>query len=576
MMFKLLKYLKHYRKECILSPLFKLLEASFELLVPLVMAAIIDKGIASGNRLYIYGRGGLLVLMGIVGLCSAVTAQYFASKAAAGFGTELRNDLFRHIMGLSRAETDGMGKATLITRMTNDSNQIQNGVNMFFRLVLRSPFIVFGAMVLAYTIDGREGMLFTAVIAVLFVIVFFIMRRSVSLYRTVQKKLDGLLRSTSENLEGVRVVRAFRREGAEKDAYRNAAGELSEEQILVGKISALMNPLTYAVINLALAAVLQTGAVHVNVGTLTQGQVVALVNYISQILVELLKLANLIILLSKASACANRIDEVFAVANSMADGTADASSAVPSVEFRDVGFTYPGSPSESLSGISFTAAPGETVGIIGGTGSGKTTLASLIMRFYDAGRGEVLIGGKNIRTYSLESLRKCVGIVEQNVRLFSGTIRENLLWGDGAAGDAALLAAAGTAQAAGVITAKDGALDSAVEQLGRNFSGGQKQRLSIARTLVRKPRILILDDSSSALDFATDAALRKAVRKDCADSTVFIISQRVTTIKNADRIIVLDDGKMAGYGPHRELIRNCPVYREICLSQLSEKETAAV
>ncbi|HAH62732.1 MAG TPA: ATP-binding protein [Treponema sp.] len=575
-MFKLLKYLKHYRKECILSPLFKLLEASFELLVPLVMAAIIDKGIASGNRLYIYGRGGLLVLMGIVGLCSAVTAQYFASKAAAGFGTELRNDLFRHIMGLSRAETDSMGQATLITRMTNDSNQIQNGVNMFFRLVLRSPFIVFGAMVLAYTIDGREGMLFTAVIAVLFVIVFFIMRRSVALYRTVQKKLDGLLRSTSENLEGVRVVRAFRREGAEKDAYRNAAGELSEEQILVGKISALMNPLTYAVINLALAAVLQTGAVHVNVGTLTQGQVVALVNYISQILVELLKLANLIILLSKASACANRIDEVFAVANSMADGTADASSAVPSVEFRDVGFTYPGSPSESLSGISFTAAPGETVGIIGGTGSGKTTLASLIMRFYDAGRGEVLIGGKNIRTYSLESLRKCVGIVEQNVRLFSGTIRENLLWGDGAAGDAALLAAAGTARAVGVITAKEGALDSAVEQLGRNFSGGQKQRLSIARTLVRKPRILILDDSSSALDFATDAALRKAVRKDCADSTVFIISQRVTTIKNADRIIVLDDGKMAGYGPHRELIRNCPVYREICLSQLSEKETAAV
>lgn len=575
-MFKLLKYLKHYKKECIVSPLFKLLEASFELLVPLVMAAVIDTGIATGNRQYIYSRGALLVLMGIVGLCSAVTAQYFASKAAAGFGTELRNDLFRHIMGLSRAETDGIGQATLITRMTNDSNQIQNGVNMFFRLVLRSPFIVFGAMVLAYTIDGREGMLFTAVVAVLFVIVFFIMRRSVALYRVVQKKLDGLLRSTSENLEGVRVVRAFRRERAEKDAYERAAGGLSDEQILVGKISALMNPLTYVVINLALAAVLQTGAVHVNAGTLTQGQVVALVNYISQILVELLKLANLIILLSKASACANRIDEVFAVVNSMEDGTADASSAVPSVEFRDVGFTYPGSPSESLSGISFTAEPGETVGIIGGTGSGKTTLASLIMRFYDAGRGEVLIGGKNIRAYSLESLRKCVGIVEQNVRLFSGTIRENLRWGDGAAGDTALMAAADTAQAAGVITAKEGALGSAVEQLGRNFSGGQKQRLSIARTLVRKPRILILDDSSSALDFATDAALRKAVRKNCADSTVFIISQRVTTIKNADRIIVLDDGKLAGYGRHRDLVRTCPVYKEICLSQLSEKETAAV
>lgn len=571
-----MKYLKHYKKESVLSPLFKLLEASFELLVPLVMASIIDTGIASANRRYIYSRAVLLVLMGIVGLCSAVTAQYFASKAAAGFGTELRNDLFRHILGLSRTETDGIGQATLITRLTNDSSQIQNGVNMFFRLVLRSPFIVFGAMIMAYMIDGREGVLFTAVIAVLFVIVFFIMRKTVALYRIVQKKLDGLLRSTSENLEGVRVIRAFRRENSEKESYRNAAESLSEEQIQVGKISALMNPLTYAVINLALVAVLRTGAVHVNTGSLTQGQVVALVNYVSQILAELLKLANLIILLSKASACAKRINELFAVTDSMADGTIDAGQAVPSVEFRNVGFTYPGAASESLSGIHFTAEAGETVGIIGGTGSGKTTLASLIMRFYDTGSGQVLIGGKDIRAYSLESLRKCVGIVEQNVSLFSGTIGENLRWGNDEADDAALMKAAQTAQASEVIAAKTAGLDSPVEQLGRNFSGGQKQRLSIARTLVRRPRILILDDSASALDFATDASLRRAIRTDCEGVTVFIISQRVTTVKNAGHIIVLDDGKMAGWGSHAELLRNCPLYREICLSQLSEKEAAGI
>ena len=573
---KLLKYLGNYKKEAVLSPLFKLLEASFELLVPLVMVSVIDTGIAEGNRRFIYSRGILLACMGIVGLCSAVVAQYFASKAAAGFGTELRNDLFRHIMGLSRAETDKIGQATLITRMTNDSNQIQNGVNMFFRLVLRSPLIVFGAMGLAYSISGPEGLLFTAVIAVLFVIVFFIMRRSVSLYRTVQRKLDGVLRSTTESLEGVRVIRAFRREEAEKDAYRAASEDLSEQQILVGKISALMNPLTYVIINLALAAVLHTGAVRVNAGDLTQGQVVALVNYISQILVELLKIASLIILLSKASACANRIEEVFEIHNAMKDGCENALAAEPSVEFRNVGFSYPESPTESLSGVSFLAKPGEHIGIIGGTGAGKTTLASLIMRYYDADSGEVLVGGRNIREYSLESLRKFVGIVEQNARLFSGTIRENLLWGDADADDGALASAAEAAQAAGVISGKKNGLGASVGQLGRNFSGGQKQRLSIARTLVRKPRILILDDSSSALDFATDAALRKGLRTYCGDSTVFIISQRVTSIKNSDHIVVLDDGKMVGFGTHAELVRACPVYNEICLSQLSEKEAAAI
>ncbi len=575
-MIELLKYLKHYKLESVLSPLFKLLEATFELLVPLVMAEIIDTGIATGNRWYIYSRGLLLVLMGITGLCSSVTAQYFASKAAAGFGTELRNDLFRHIMKLSRTETDGIGQATLVTRMTNDSNQVQNGINMFFRLVLRSPFIVFGAMVMAYMIDGREGLLFTAVIAILFVIVFFIMRRSVTLYRMVQKKLDGLLRNTSENLDGVRVIRAFRREAAETASFRNAAGNLAEDQMLVGRISALMNPLTYAVINLSLAAVLQTGAVRVNAGDLTQGQVVALVNYISQILVELLKLANLVILLSKASACANRIRELFAVRNSIAGGTADAACAEPSVEFVDVGFTYPGAASEALSNICFTVRAGETVGIIGGTGAGKTTLADLVLRFYDVSRGEVRIGGRNIRDYTLPSLRKTVGIVEQRARLFSGTIRENLLWGDSSADDTVLMKASGAAQAAEVIAAKENALGSVVEQLGRNFSGGQKQRLSIARTLVRRPHILIFDDSSSALDFATDAALRRAVKTDCAGTTVFLISQRVTAVKNADHIAVLDDGKMAGYGTHAELLKNCPLYKEICLSQLSEKEVAGI
>lgn len=571
-MLKLSRYLKGYLKESVLSPIFKLLEAAFELLVPLVVADIIDRGIAGNDRGYIYGRGALLVAMGLVGLCSAVTAQYYSSKAAAGFGTALRDDLFRHIMGLSRAETDGIGQATLVTRMTSDSNQIQNGVNMFFRLVLRSPFIVFGAMLMAYRIKGDEGLLFTGVICALFVIVFFIMRSTVKLYRSVQKKLDGLLLKTSENLEGVRVIRAFRREEPEKAAYRSAAEDLAGEQVRVGRISALMNPLTYAAVNLGLAAVLRTGAVHVDAGDLTQGQVVALVNYISQILVELIKLANLIILLAKASACAKRINEVFAIQNSMEDGTLDATEAEPSVEFRNVGFAYPGAASESVSDISFRAAPGETVGIIGGTGSGKTTIANLIPRFYDAGRGEVVIGGRNVREYTVRSLRKLVGIVEQNARLFSGTIGDNLRWGGGTAGDGELTQAARTAQAADVIASKEKGLGSAVEQSGKNFSGGQKQRLSIARTLAGKPRILILDDSSSALDFATDAALRKAIRSDCAGATVFLISQRVATIRNADRILVLDDGRMAGCGSHAELLKSCGLYREICLSQLSEKE----
>jgi ATP-binding cassette, subfamily B, multidrug efflux pump len=575
-MIQLIRYLKNYKKESVLAPLFKLLEATFELLVPLVIAGIIDVGIATGNKNYIWSHGAILLLMGAIGLVSAITAQYFSSKIAAGFGTELRDDLFHHIMGLSRNETDRIGSATLITRMINDSNQIQNGVNMFFRLVLRSPFIVFGAMAMAYAIKGTAGLLFTAVIGLLSVIVFFVMKSSVFRYRIVQKKLDGLLLKTSENLEGIRVIRAFRRESAEKKAYGTAAEDLSKEQIIVGRISAFMNPLTYAVINLGLAAILKTGAVQVNAGTLTQGQIVALVNYISQILIELLKLANLIIMLSKASACAKRINEIFALSNSMQNGTADATMAPPSVEFNNVSFTYPGAGEPSLTNISFTAAPGQTIGIIGGTGSGKTTLANLIPRFYDAGTGEIRIGGENIQHYTIESLRKAVGIVEQTTRLFSGTIAENLRWGDDTADTELLINSVVTAQAEAVISAKDGGLNGVVEQLGRNFSGGQKQRLSIARTLVRRPRILILDDSSSALDFATDAALRKAIKTACSGATLFIISQRVTTIRHADKIIVLDDGHMAGFDTHEALLKNSQLYHEICMSQLSEKEVGIV
>lgn len=571
-MLKLARYLSRYRVECVLAPLFKLLEAVFELLVPLVMANIIDVGIASGDRGYVYSHGLLLVGMAAVGLASAAASQYFSAKIAAGFGTQLRNDLFAHIMRLSRRDVDILGRATLVTRMTNDSNQIQDGVNMFFRLVLRSPFIVFGAMGMAYYIDGLEGLLFTVVIAVLFVIVFAVMRVTVRRYRTVQDKLDVILSKTSENLEGVRVIRAFLRERMERASFAEASNDLANEQIGVGRISALMNPATYVVVNLGLVAVLQTGGVKVDAGAMSQGEVVALVNYVSQILVELVKLANLIILLAKASACANRVNDVFETRNSMADGSLDAADAPASVEFRGVGFTYPDDASEAVSDISFKVSPGQTIGIIGGTGSGKSTLASLIMRFYDAGVGTVLVGGHDVRDYRLSSLRRRVGIVEQEARLFSGTIASGLRWGDASAGDDDLEAAVATAQAAEVVAGKSGGLSAQVEQLGRNFSGGQRQRLSIARTLVRKPSILILDDSSSALDFATDAALRRSIRENCAGATLFLISQRVSTIRRADEILVLDDGRLVGKGTHEELLKGCGLYREICSSQLSAEE----
>lgn len=578
-MFKLRRYLRNYRKEALLAPLFKLLEASFELIVPLVIARMIDSGVRGEDRAYIIKSGLILIMLALIGLISAITAQYFSAKAAAGFGTELRDELFSHIMGFSHTEADILGRDTLITRISSDSNQIQTGVNMFFRLVLRSPFIVFGAMFMGFMIDGFEGLIFLIVIAVLGIIVAAVMRKTVSLYRNVQKNLDNVLGSISENLTGVRVIRAFSMEDREKRDYNNASDSLYEVQMKAGNLSALMNPLTYAAINLGMAAILYTGAVNVSVGNLTQGEVIALVNYMSQILVELVKLANLIILLSKASACAKRVNEIFDVSSSMKDGSRDAMDAVSALsteaeilEFKEVNFKYPSASKEALDGISFSLRRGETLGIIGGTGSGKTTLINLIPRFYDADSGEIRLAGHPIAEYSLKSLRKIIGIAEQKNRLFKGSIASNLLWGRNSASEEDMLEAVRAAQGENIIEAKDDGIDSAVEQLGRNLSGGQRQRLNIARALVRKPDILILDDSSSALDYATDARLRRAIGKLDEHMTKIIVSQRVASVKNSDKIIVLEDGRISGIGKHEELLRDCEVYKEICSSQLAGEE----
>jgi len=571
----LLKYLHGYRRQAILAPLFKLLEACFELLVPLVMADIIDKGIANGDPGYVYAHGLLLVGMGLVGLLSAITAQYFSAQAATGFGTRLRDDLFRHIMSMSRQDTDMLGQATLVTRVINDTNQIQSGVNMFFRLVLRSPMVVFGALLMACLISPRQGLLFGAVILVLAIIVTVIMNRSVVLFKGMQQRLDAITLKTDENLEGVRVIRAFRRQQAERDGFRQASDLLVADQLRSGRVSALMNPLTYAIINLGLVAVLRLGAIDVNTGALTQGQVVALVNYMSQLLVELVKLANLIILLSKAIACARRVDDVLATNDALANGSMDLDAGPLSLSFSHVSFTYPAASRPALQDICMDVAPGQTIGIIGGTGSGKTTLADLLLRFYDVSTGRLTIDGHDIRDYDIARLRRRVGIVQQGSRLFAGSIADNLRWGDQTADESQLQAAVATAQAQDVVSAKPDHLEAAVEQDGRNFSGGQKQRLSIARTLVRNPGLLILDDASSALDFATDAALRRALRADRTEATVLLISQRVSTIRHADRIAVLDDGRLAGFGTHEQLLAGCPLYKEICLSQLSAKEVAA-
>ena len=553
-----------------------MLEASFELFVPLVMAKIIDIGIKNSDTGYILKMGGVLILLGVVGLTCSLTAQYFSARAAVGFGTALRNDLFKHINTFSYSEIDTVGTATLVTRMTSDANQVQNGVNMVLRLFLRSPFIVFGAMVMAFTIDVKSALIFVVAIPLLSVVVFGILIISMPLYKKVQRQLDRVLLTTRENLLGARVVRAFNRQQDECRKFDEENGLLVQFQVFVGKISALMNPVTYIIINGAIIVLIWTGSWQVENGIITQGEVVALVNYMSQILVELVKLANLIIIISKSLASANRISSVFDIPGGLAEknrgGTVDSGSGQTKVEFQNLGFVYAGAKEESLEGISFTAEKGQTIGIIGGTGSGKSTLVNMIPRFYDATTGAVLVDGVDVKEYSFEQLRDKIGIVPQKAVLFKGTIRDNIRWGKKDATDEEIYEALRTAQAAAFVEEKNEGLDLPILQGGKNLSGGQKQRLTIARALVKRPEILILDDSASALDFATDAALRKAIRENTKDMTVFIVSQRASSIRNADRILVLDDGRLAGSGTHRELLKTCDVYREICLSQLSEEE----
>lgn len=570
----LLKYMNGYKKESILAPLFKMLEASFELMVPLVMASMIDHGISNGNRPYIIKMGVILLLLAAVGLVSAVTAQYFSAKAAVGFATKLRKALFSHIQGLSYTELDTVGTSTLITRMTSDINQVQNGVNLTLRLLLRSPFIVFGAMIMAFTVDVKAALIFVVTIPLLAVVVFGIMIVSMPLYKKVQAALDKILGRTRENLTGARVIRAFCNEEAEIESFTQENERLLAVQVFVGKISAAMNPVTYIIINGALIVLLYTGALRVDNGIITQGAVVALVNYMSQILVELVKLANLIIQLTKAIACANRIEHVFAIRPGMENGTVrfDRTAAEEAIAFDHVCLTYSGGGDESLTDIDFTVKKGETVGIIGGTGSGKTSVINLIPRFYEATKGTVRINGRDIREYDTVSLRERIGIVPQKAVLFQGTIRENLLWGNAQATAEDLENALTVSQAKEFVDGKDKRLEFMVAQGGKNLSGGQRQRLTIARALVGDPDILILDDSASALDFATDAKLRQAIRQMRSGMTVIIVSQRASSIQYADKIIVMEDGHMAGIGTHDALLADNEVYQEIYYSQFPDKK----
>lgn len=573
----LLKYLKEYRKEAVLAPLFKLLEATFELIVPLVMAAIIDTGIGTQNRPYILKMCGVLVLLAAVGLVSAITAQWFAAKAATGFSAKLRHLLFEHIQELSFSQMDLFGTDTLITRMTSDVNQVQNGVNLVLRLFMRSPFIVFGAMVMAFTVDVKAALIFVVTIPVLSVVVFGIMLWTMPLYRKVQGKLDRIMTGTRENLTGVRVIRAFGREESEEESFRTENEALSRMQQFVGKISGLMNPVTYILINLATVYLIYTGAVRVDCGILTQGQVVALLNYMSQILVELIKLANLIIQVTKAWACGDRIADILKVEPDMKDGLLPADAVRDSetaVEFRNVSLTYEEGAGEALQNISFKARRGETIGIIGGTGSGKSSLVNLIPRFYDASQGEVLVGGHNVKEYRQEELRSRIGVVLQKAVLFKGTIARNLSFGKSNASAEEMDEALAVSQAKEYVDLKPGRTEFELEQNGRNLSGGQKQRMTIARALIRKPDILILDDSASALDFATDAKLRMAIRGMSRTLTTFIVSQRAASVQYADQILVMDDGKLAGIGTHAELLAGNPVYQEIYYSQFPKEEEA--
>lgn len=621
---RLLTYIRDYRVRAVLAPLFKCLEACFDLFVPLVISSMIDRGIRSGNLGYVFRMGGLLLVLAAIGLLCSFTAQFFAAKVAIHTGKGLRNDLFKHINSLGYREIDTLGTSTLITRMTSDINAVESGVNMALRLFMRSPFIVFGAMVMAFTISARAGLIFAVTIVILFIVVFGIILTTAPMYRANQGQLDRIMKTTRENLLGVRVVRAFNRQASEIDEFRRENEKLTAMQVSVGRISALLNPVTYVIINLAVVYLIYRGGGFVYEGAITQGALVALVNYMSQILVELIKLANLIIQITRAMASMNRIDGIFALQPAVSDANAsardavtarsattgaasaanasdhstvastqdaactsessdsgkttdaqcsgDQSSRVPEVEFRQAAFAYTEGAEDALRDISFRAMPGETIGVIGGTGAGKTTLINLIPRFYDVTAGEVLVLGKNVRDYALETLREKIGLVPQRSVLFRGTLRSNMQWGKPDATDEEIYAALKTAQAYDFVEQKGEGLELKVEQEGRNFSGGQKQRLAIARALVRRPEILILDDSASALDFATDAALRKAIKTDTENMTVFLISQRVSTVRNADQIVVLDDGQVAGIGTHAELYRNCPVYHEICLSQLSQAE----
>ncbi len=572
---KLLIYLKNYKKECVLAPLFKLLEASFELIVPLVMAAIIDRGIAVSDRPYIFKMGGVLVLLAAIGLTCSITAQYFAAKAAVGFATKLRYSLFSHIETLSFSEMDTVGSSTLITRITSDINQVQSGVNMVLRLFLRSPFIVFGAMIMAFTVNVKAALVFVVTIPLLSVVVFSVMLASIPLFKKVQSGLDQVLGHTRENLEGARVIRAFNKEEDEAREF-NASNEfLTNMQLVVGRISTLMNPLTYIIINCAIIAVIWVGGKQVYGGIITQGEVVALVNYMSQILVELVKLANLIILINKAIACGNRIEEVLETKSSIVNAPSEVNAASDSeneVVFSHVSMAYASTSEEALTDIDFTAKKGQTIGIIGGTGSGKSSVVNLIPRFYDVSKGSVLVNGRDVRDYDLTELRDKIGVVMQKAVLFQGTIAENLRWGKPDATDEELWHAIEVAQATDVVEGKEGKLDYMIEQGGRNLSGGQKQRLTIARAVVKDPDILILDDSASALDFATDARLRAALRNLQGNKTIFIVSQRTSSIQFADQIIVMDDGQVAGIGTHEQLLEQCETYREIYESQFKKED----
>ena len=567
---KLLKYMKGLGKECVLAPLFKLLEATFELFIPLVVAGIVDRGIGGNDRSYIVSMCLVMVLLGVVGLACAVTAQFFAAKAAVGFASRLRHAVMYHILGLSYTQIDTLGASTMITRMTSDVNQVQNGVNLTLRLLLRSPFVVFGAMIMAFTIDFEAALVFAGVIPVLCVVVFGIMLITMPMYKRVQGRLDGVTAAARENLSGVRVLRAFRMEDAQIAAFKKKTTSLNREQVHAGRISALLNPLTFVIVNLAVVVLIQVGALKVEAGLLTQGMVVALYNYMTQILVELIKMANLIITMTKAVACGNRIESVLEITPDRSAGTkADPISGA--VEFRNVSARYEGGGEEALERISFTACPGQTIGIIGGTGSGKTTLVNLIPGLYRPSSGQVLLDGVDVSEYEFDSLRAQIGMVPQKAQLFKGTIRENLLWGNENASDQALWDALETAQAMAVVRDKNGQLDAQVEQNGTNLSGGQRQRLTIARALVRKPKILILDDSASALDYATDAALRMAIRNMSDAPTTFIVSQRAASVRYADQILVLDDGALVGKGTHDQLLESCPVYQEIYYSQFPKE-----